>query len=68
MLWKTADYLNPKLTEYRLAAMFTSSFMVEVPTANGLIFMQERALLLNGTFTIKSEIGKGTTVQVEVPV
>lgn len=39
-----------------------------LPTANGLIFMQERALLLNGTFTIKSEIGKGTTVKVKVPV
>jgi signal transduction histidine kinase len=32
----------------------------------GLIGMQERARLLNGKFSVKSHIGRGTTVVVEV--
>jgi PAS domain S-box-containing protein len=34
----------------------------------GLTGMQERAQLLGGTLTVKSEVGKGTTLTVEVPV
>jgi two-component system sensor histidine kinase DegS len=34
----------------------------------GLIGMQERAHLLDGTLTVRSEPGKGTTVTVDVPV
>jgi len=34
----------------------------------GLIGMHERADLLDGTLTVRSELGKGTTVTVEVPV
>jgi signal transduction histidine kinase len=34
----------------------------------GLVGMQERVTLLNGTLEIKSEMGKGTTVNVSVPV
>jgi len=34
----------------------------------GLIGMHERAHLLGGTLTVRSEPGKGTTVTVDVPV
>lgn len=34
----------------------------------GLIGMQERAQLLNGTMSIKSEPGKGTSIIIEIPV
>ena len=34
----------------------------------GLAGMQERAWLLGGTLTVESEIGKGTTLTVELPV
>ena len=34
----------------------------------GLMGMNERTALLNGNFLIESEVGKGTTVTVEVPV
>ena len=33
----------------------------------GILGMQERARLINGTFSVQSEVGKGTTVTVEVP-
>jgi signal transduction histidine kinase len=33
----------------------------------GLLGMQERARLVNGTFTIKAQPGKGTTVRVMIP-
>ena len=33
----------------------------------GVIGMQERARLLNGSLTVKSETGKGTTIVVEIP-
>lgn len=33
----------------------------------GLIGMQERAQLLGGTLTVRSELGQGTTVVVDVP-
>ena len=33
----------------------------------GLIGMQERARLLDGNFSLKSGVGKGTTISVEVP-
>jgi len=33
----------------------------------GIISMSERARLLNGTFSVDSEINKGTTISVEVP-
>lgn len=39
-----------------------------VRKANGLRNMKERAELLGGTFTITSEPGKGTIVQLEVPL
>jgi signal transduction histidine kinase len=32
----------------------------------GLIGMQQRTQVLNGTFDIHSELGKGTTISVEV--
>jgi PAS domain S-box-containing protein len=34
----------------------------------GLVGMQERAQLLNGTFDIQSEPGKGTSIVVEIPL
>ena len=34
----------------------------------GLIGMQERAQLLGGTLTVRAELGRGTTVVVDVPV
>jgi signal transduction histidine kinase len=34
----------------------------------GLIGMHERAHLLGGTLTVRSEPGRGTTVTVDVPV
>jgi PAS domain S-box-containing protein len=34
----------------------------------GIMGMQERAYLLGGTFRIESEIGKGTSVSVDIPV
>jgi signal transduction histidine kinase len=34
----------------------------------GLISMEERARLVNGTFRVESALGKGTTVTVEVPL
>jgi signal transduction histidine kinase len=34
----------------------------------GLIGMHERARLLNGTLTVRSEPGQGTTIAVDVPV
>jgi PAS domain S-box-containing protein len=33
----------------------------------GILGMQERARLINGTFSVQSEVGKGATVTVEVP-
>jgi len=33
----------------------------------GLIGMQERARLLDGNFSLKSEVSKGTTISVKVP-
>jgi signal transduction histidine kinase len=32
---------------------------------SGIIGMKEKALLINGTFNIKSSTGKGTTVSLE---
>jgi two-component system, NarL family, sensor kinase len=34
----------------------------------GLSSMKERAEMLNGTFSIKSEFGKGTTIKVSIPI
>ena len=34
----------------------------------GLAGMQERAQLIGGTLTLKSEPGKGTTVTAEIPI
>jgi len=34
----------------------------------GLVSMQERARLVNGTFSIRSQAGHGTTVTVRVPL
>ncbi|GAH56910.1 unnamed protein product, partial [marine sediment metagenome] len=34
----------------------------------GLAGMQERAQLIGGTLRLQSELGKGTTVTVEVPI
>ena len=34
----------------------------------GLLGIQERIALLSGTFTIKSKIGQGTHLKVEIPV
>jgi signal transduction histidine kinase len=34
----------------------------------GLIGMHERARLLDGTLTVHSELGKGTTIMVDAPV
>ena len=34
----------------------------------GLVGMQERAVLIGGSFFVKSQPGKGTTVTVEVPI
>lgn len=36
--------------------------------AFGLIIMRERAIQLNGTFAIESQIGKGTHVLAEIPI
>lgn len=33
----------------------------------GLLGMRERVEMINGTFCVKSEVGKGTLVQVEIP-
>lgn len=38
------------------------------PSSNGLIFMKERTLLLNGTLCIKSVIDEGTWIKVEIPI
>jgi PAS domain S-box-containing protein len=34
----------------------------------GLMSMEERAHLLNGQFRVKSDVGKGTSVEVQIPV
>jgi signal transduction histidine kinase len=34
----------------------------------GLISMEERARLVGGSFRVTSELGEGTTVQVQVPL
>lgn len=34
----------------------------------GLSSMKERAEMLNGTFSLKSEFGKGTTIRVSIPI
>lgn len=36
--------------------------------APGLIIMRERAIQLNGTFAIESQIDKGTHVLAEIPI
>ena len=36
--------------------------------ALGLIIMRERAIQLNGTFVIESQIDKGTHVLAEIPI
>ena len=33
----------------------------------GLLGMQERVRLVNGSFVVKSSLGRGTTVEVEIP-
>ena len=38
------------------------------PNGFGLSMMKERVALLNGTFQIKSTIGEGTLVSVEMPM
>jgi signal transduction histidine kinase len=43
-------------------------FDMEEQRGLGLISMVERARLVNGTVKIHSELGKGTTVRVDVPV
>jgi signal transduction histidine kinase len=42
--------------------------MTDKPAGLGLINMEERARHLGGTFLIRSELGKGTEVMVEVPL
>lgn len=44
--------------------------LVELPRLGklGLIGMEERARLLGGNLTVQSEPGKGTTIEIEVPV
>lgn len=37
------------------------------PTTNGLIFMKERALLLNGELIVTNLPNKGTSIRVEIP-
>jgi signal transduction histidine kinase len=34
----------------------------------GFVSMRERAYMLNGTFTVESRLGVGTTVKVQVPL
>jgi signal transduction histidine kinase len=34
----------------------------------GLLIMRERAVQLNGEFTVESQIGKGTHLLVEIPI
>jgi signal transduction histidine kinase len=34
----------------------------------GLLIMRERAVQLDGDFTIESQIGKGTHLSVEIPL
>ena len=34
----------------------------------GLVSMEERARLLNGSFLLRSELGKGTSVEVSIPL
>ena len=33
----------------------------------GLVGMQERARLMNGTLTVQSEVAKGSSITVEIP-
>ncbi|MFT3891903.1 MAG: GAF domain-containing protein [Anaerolineales bacterium] len=40
-----------------------------VPTGHyGLMFMRQRAEMMNGTFQVKSELGAGTQIMIEVPI
>lgn len=43
-------------------------YLTEKKQANGIKNMQERAHLLNGTFTIDAVPGKGTTIKVKIPI
>ena len=47
---------------------FQVSSMKASPRGLGLVSLKERAQLLNGTLTVTSQIGVGTTVQVDLPL
>jgi signal transduction histidine kinase len=45
-----------------------NSINVEKANKYGLIFMKERTEEINGTFSIESEVGKGTKVNLRIPL
>jgi signal transduction histidine kinase len=47
---------------------FEVSSMKASPRGLGLVSLKERAQLLNGSLTVTSQIGVGTTVQVDLPL
>jgi two-component system sensor histidine kinase DegS len=48
---------------------FTVDHMLNTQHSNrlGLLGMRERVEMINGNFCVKSEVGKGTLVRVEIP-
>jgi len=39
-----------------------------VEMGNGIHNMRERVTLLNGTFTVTSDLGKGTSITIKIPL
>ncbi len=65
-LVKKAEAISLIVTDHGRG--FQVSSMKTSPRGLGLVSLKERAQLLNGTLTVTSQIGVGTTVQVDLPL
>jgi len=64
-LCKTDKKISLKIVDNGIGFDEKKSFN---PNSNGLIFMKERTLLLNGTVQISSKIDKGVVINIEIPI
>ena len=64
-LCKTDKKISLKIVDNGIGFDEKKSFN---PNSNGLIFMKERTLLLNGTVQISSKIDEGVVINIEIPI
>lgn len=67
-LWRRADTIELTIRDDGKAFDLERVMSVENSKHLGLIDMRERAQMLDGTCTVESEPGKGTTIHVQIPV